>query len=285
MRAEFCIFESNAPGLKANFYEPYVDKPSCSCLFSCMISFWKEVFLSASASRSVLLCFFFFYLSCHACMCQLPGRQKGDIARCHWQREVNSDTAPAAIDKCLHASSWSECMRDITEHVGTHDQSVYYPGQKNRYSWEIHEVDLQLDHVISCDVERRFDIDATRGICASLVALQIEVNVAWISHDRTADQSHEYLSYNDFFGQGSRSTEIMQNNDLNLYLMNVSAVTIFLARVVVGVTMPTPACSPSIFWWTEVDNEPEKWKLGYTYPGIIALQLLLGNKLSRGGVP
>ena len=27
MRAEFCIFESNAPGLKANFYEPYVDKP------------------------------------------------------------------------------------------------------------------------------------------------------------------------------------------------------------------------------------------------------------------
>ena len=28
MRAEFCIFESNAPGLKANFYEPYVDKPS-----------------------------------------------------------------------------------------------------------------------------------------------------------------------------------------------------------------------------------------------------------------
>ena len=27
MRAEFCIFESNAPGLQANFYEPYVDKP------------------------------------------------------------------------------------------------------------------------------------------------------------------------------------------------------------------------------------------------------------------
>ena len=30
MRAEFCIFESNAPGLKANFYEPYVDKPTCT---------------------------------------------------------------------------------------------------------------------------------------------------------------------------------------------------------------------------------------------------------------
>ena len=32
MRAEVCIFESNAPGLKANFYEPYVDKPSAVCL-------------------------------------------------------------------------------------------------------------------------------------------------------------------------------------------------------------------------------------------------------------
>ena len=29
MRAEFCIFESNAPGLKADFYEPYVDMPMC----------------------------------------------------------------------------------------------------------------------------------------------------------------------------------------------------------------------------------------------------------------
>ena len=27
MRAEFCIFESNAHGLKANFYEPCVDMP------------------------------------------------------------------------------------------------------------------------------------------------------------------------------------------------------------------------------------------------------------------
>ena len=34
MRAEFCIFESNAPGLKANFYEPYVDMPTSEQLFS-----------------------------------------------------------------------------------------------------------------------------------------------------------------------------------------------------------------------------------------------------------
>ena len=28
MGAEFCVFKSNAPGLKLNFYEPYVDMPS-----------------------------------------------------------------------------------------------------------------------------------------------------------------------------------------------------------------------------------------------------------------
>ena len=39
--------------------------------------------------------------------------------------------------------------------------------KKNRYSREIHEADLQFDHVISCDIELRFDIDATRGHCAS----------------------------------------------------------------------------------------------------------------------
>ena len=35
--------------------------------------------------------------------------------------------------------------------------------KKNRYSREIHEVDLQFDHVISCDIKPRFDIDWTRG--------------------------------------------------------------------------------------------------------------------------
>ena len=52
--------------------------------------------------------------------------------------------------------------------------------QKNRYNREIYEVDLQFDHVISCDIELRFNIDATHGICASRARVaDIEVNVAW----------------------------------------------------------------------------------------------------------
>ena len=50
MRAEFCIFESNAPGLKANFYEPYVDKPSRDhCCW------WKLTFVNVAT-----LAFFMF---------------------------------------------------------------------------------------------------------------------------------------------------------------------------------------------------------------------------------
>ena len=38
--------------------------------------------------------------------------------------------------------------------------------KKNRHSREIHEVELQFDQVISCDIELQFDTDTTRGICA-----------------------------------------------------------------------------------------------------------------------
>ena len=88
--------------------------------------------------------------------------------------------------------------------------TMYYPGQKNRYSRKIHEVDLDFDHVISCDIELRFDIDATRGYLRVAswrrgVALADRSGCRMISHDRTADQSNQYLGCNDFFGQGSKS--------------------------------------------------------------------------------
>ena len=61
---------------------------------------------------------------------------------------------------------------------GTKSSKCYYPGQKNRYSREIHEVDPRSDHVISCDIELRFDIDATRGPARHELAFQIKVDLA-----------------------------------------------------------------------------------------------------------
>ena len=75
--------------------------------------------------------------------------------------------------------------------------------KKNRYSQELHEVDLKFDHVIPCDIELRFDIDKTLGVCASWPRVADRSRCRMRSHDRTADQSHEYLSRNDFFGQDS----------------------------------------------------------------------------------
>ena len=40
MRAEFCIFESNAPGLKANFYKPYVDMPGGEARWRAITERW-----------------------------------------------------------------------------------------------------------------------------------------------------------------------------------------------------------------------------------------------------
>ena len=80
----------------------------------------------------------------------------------------------------------------------------YYPGQKNRFGREIHEVDRRYDHVISCDIELRFDSDATRAVAGGRkLALQIEVDVA----------SYHMIA-------------------LWINLMNILAVMIFLARVV-----------------------------------------------------
>ena len=79
--------------------------------------------------------------------------------------------------------------------------AVVLPWPKNRYSREIHEIDLQFDHVISCNIELRFDIDAARGICASRAHVADRSRCRMISHDRTADQSHEYLGCNDFLAR------------------------------------------------------------------------------------
>ena len=96
-------------------------------------------------------------------------------------QELSSETAAVGRTKGIPELAAVASASRVPVRVPGFDSfscKYYYPGQKNRYSREIHEVDLQFDHVISCDIERRFDIDATRGICASRVALQIEVDVA-----------------------------------------------------------------------------------------------------------
>ena len=82
----------------------------------------------------------------------------------------------------------------------------YYPGQKNRYSRHIHEIDPQCDHVISRDIDvdlQREFATRVRAATASRVAVEPKLDIA---------RYH------------------MIGPSINL--MNFSAVTIFLARVV-----------------------------------------------------
>ena len=95
-------------------------------------------------------------------------------------------------DEKIHSSS---AVCDVS--------STYYPGQKIRYSLDIHEIDPQCDHLISCDTD--FDLQrelATRRGRESR-RCRAEARYRTISHDRTVDQPHEFLGCNNFFGQGS----------------------------------------------------------------------------------
>ena len=93
---------------------------------------------------------------------------------------------------------------------------MYYPGQKNRYSRDIHEIDPQCDHVISRDID--FDLQpelATRSYRESR-RCRTEARYRTISHDRTVDQPHEFLGCNDFFGQGSISLDRLHNDVMHV---------------------------------------------------------------------
>ena len=77
----------------------------------------------------------------------------------------------------------------------------HYPGQKNRYSRDIHEIDRQYDHEISCDIDLDLQLElATRRYRESRPC-QTEARYRTISHDQTVDQPHEFLSCNDFLAR------------------------------------------------------------------------------------
>ena len=88
-----------------------------------------------------------------------------------------------------------------------HCSLTYYPGQNKSVTAEkFMRLIRQSGHVKSCHIELRFDVDAAHGSVHRELALQIEVDVAWYH------------------------TIVLP---INPTMMNISAVTIFLARVVV----------------------------------------------------
>ena len=70
--------------------------------------------------------------------------------------------------------------------------------KKYRYSQDIHEIDLQCDHVISCNIDFNLQRELTtcryRGSCRCRTKARYHT----ISHDRTVDQPREFLGCNDF---------------------------------------------------------------------------------------
>ena len=94
------------------------------------------------------------------------------------------------------------CLSAVCMHVCMH-ACMYYPGQKNRYSRDIHEIDPQCDHGISIVIDCNLQRELTMCRCRGSRRRRTDARYHTISHDRTADQPHEFLGCNDFFGQDS----------------------------------------------------------------------------------
>ena len=130
-----------------------------------------------------------------------------------WKGSISATTRPiATISSSMQRSIHSAFNREKRGEKALQTYDIL-PWPKNHYRREIHEVDPTVRswyRVISS-----FGSTSSRpgGICASRVALQIEVDVAW----------HRMIA-------------------LRINLMNISAVTIFLARVVCGKTWRKASC-------------------------------------------
>ena len=80
---------------------------------------------------------------------------------------------------------------------------MYYPGQKNRYSRDIHEIDPHCNHVISCEIDFNLQRELATRRAAGRVDVEPKLDIARFHMIRLSDQPHEFLGCNDFFGQGS----------------------------------------------------------------------------------
>ena len=78
----------------------------------------------------------------------------------------------------------------------------YYPGQKNRYSRDIHEIDPQCDHVISGDIDINLQRELATRRAAGRVDVELKLDIARFHMIGLSDQPHEFLGCNDFFWPG-----------------------------------------------------------------------------------
>ena len=77
----------------------------------------------------------------------------------------------------------------------------YYSDQKNRYSQDIDEVDLQFDHVISYDIDFGWTSTWPAGSACRELALQIKVNIAWYHMIEQCTYLMNISAVKFFFGQ------------------------------------------------------------------------------------
>ena len=94
----------------------------CGRLFLCMMFLWNGIFSLLQPRDRIFSVFFSFLLCMH-----VPAAEptKSDTARCHWQREVNSDIGA----RCHRQRSvlWNACTRVPDQNVCVTSRSMWEP--------------------------------------------------------------------------------------------------------------------------------------------------------------
>ena len=89
----------------------------------------------------------------------------------------------------------NQLQRDVKGLERVSSEKKYYPGQKNRCSRDIHEIDPQCNHVISGNIDFDLQHDSQR---AGRVDVEPKLDIARYHLIGLSDQPHEFLGCNDF---------------------------------------------------------------------------------------
>ena len=92
-----------------------------------------------------------------------------------------------------NVAAWRVYLAQLMKHTCT------TLAKKNRYSRDIHEIDPQCNHVISCDIDFDLQLELATRRAAGCVDVEPKLDIARFHMIGLSDQPHEFLGCNNFF--------------------------------------------------------------------------------------
>ena len=112
-----------------------------------------------------------------------------------------------AGNRIVHSSSSGEYLLSVLKKHRSHKSGLCFCcitlAKKNRYSRDIHEIDPQCDHEISCNTDFDLQRDSRRADTASRVDVERQLDIARYHMIELQINLMNFSTVTIFFGQGS----------------------------------------------------------------------------------